>query len=168
LTTTAAWLTRLVGDERKRDDARLQVTNAAARKADLVREHGQRLIDELRTTVERDIESFRREFPGDETRAVLLETVQPGGGFVASKPASAPTVVLSVVPRVEVAAVNCEYRFTTANGLPPREDRFELMFASDGVAGGLVFKHLGTGQTFTNADALSEFLLVPLFLGRSR
>jgi hypothetical protein len=168
LTTTAAWLTRLADDERKRDDARLQLTNAAARKADLVREHGQRLIDELRTTVERDIASFAREFPGDQGREVFFETVQPGGGFVARKPASGPTVALSVVPHVDAASVACEYRFTNANGMPPREDRFELMFASDGVAGGLVFKHLGTGQTFANADALSEFLLVPLFLGRSR
>lgn len=165
---TVAWVTRLADDERKRDDARLELTNAAARKADLVRAHGQRLIDELRSTVERDIESFKREFPGDEARDVFFEAVQPGGGFMARKPALIPTVALRVVPKVEAASLSCEYRFTTANGLPPREDRFELMFASDAGDAGLHFKHLGTGQTFTNADALSEFLLVPVFLGRSR
>lgn len=166
--TTAPWLTRLADDERKRDEARLQVTNAAARKADLVREHGQRLIDDLRTVIERDIESFRREFPGDEVRDVLFEVVQPGGGFTACKPATAPTVSLSVVPHVDLASVNCAYRYTTANGLPAREDRFDLLFATDGADGALQFKHLGTGQTFASADALSEFLLVPVFLGRSR
>ncbi len=165
---TVAWVTRLADDERKRDEARLQLANAAARKADLVRAHGQRLIDELRSTVERDIESFRREFPGDQAREVLFEAVPPGGGFLARKPALAPTVDLRVVPKFDAASVSCEYRFTTTNGLPPREDRFELMFASDAAEGGLHFKHLGTGQTFTNADALSEFLLVPVFLGRSR
>jgi hypothetical protein len=26
----------------------------------------------------------------------------------------------------------CHYRFTLANGLPPREDRFDVVIASDG------------------------------------
>jgi hypothetical protein len=29
-------------------------------------------------------------------------------------------------------------------------------------------KHLGTGQVFATADALSEFLLGPVFTGRPR
>jgi hypothetical protein len=63
--------------------------------------------------------------------------------------------------------VSCHYRFTPAAGLPPRDDRFELMFADDGDAT-LRMKHHGTGQVFSTVDALSEFLLQPVFTGRPR
>jgi hypothetical protein len=42
------------------------------------------------------------------------------------------------------------------------------MFTSDGGDDTLQIKHHGTGQVFTNADALSEYLLVPIFTGRPR
>ena len=80
------WITRLADDERKRDDTRLRGTEAAARKADLVRVHGQRLLDALRATVARDIETFRLEFPGDGAREITLENGQADGGFMVRKP----------------------------------------------------------------------------------
>jgi hypothetical protein len=61
----------------------------------------------------------------------------------------------------------CDYRFTLPNGLPPREDRIDVMFAGDG-AETLQMKHQGTGRVFATADALSEFLLVPVMTGRPR
>jgi hypothetical protein len=61
----------------------------------------------------------------------------------------------------------CHYRFTLANGLPPREDRIDVMFSGDG-SDSLQMKHHGTGQLFSTADALSEFLLVPVLTGRPR
>jgi hypothetical protein len=165
---TGEWITRLAEDERKRDDVRLRATEAAARKADLVRVHGQRLLDELRAAVVRDIETFRHEFPGDPAREILYEAVQPDGGFVVRKP-QYPAVALSVAPHLLAASVSCAYRFTPTNGLPPREDRLEFMFTSDdGGDDRLQIKHHGTGQMFTNADALSEYLLVPVFTGRPR
>ena len=160
------WITRLADDERKRDDTRLRGTEAAARKADLVRVHGQRLLDTLRSTITRDIEAFRLEFPGDEAREIVLENVQPDGGFTVRKP-QYPTASLDVVPRLNSAAVGCQYRFTPTNGLPPREDRIELGFVGDGGES-LQIKHHGTGQVFTNADDLSEYLLLPVFTGRPR
>jgi hypothetical protein len=57
------------------------------------------------------------------------------------------------------------------NGLPPREDRLELVFAGNGENDGgetLQLKHHGTGQVFASADAISEYLLVPVFTGRPR
>jgi len=165
---TGEWITELAADERKRDAVRLRATNAATRKADLVRAHGRRLIDELRTTVVRDIEAFRGEFPGDPGRDILLEAVQPDGGFVVRKP-ECPTAVLRVAPHLSGAAasVSCEYQFTLTNGLPPREDRVEFMFTSSDDDT-LQIKHHGTAQVFANADALSEYLLVPVFTGRPR
>src|SRR2546425_11475289 len=139
---TGEWITRLAEDERKRDDVRVRATEAATRKADLVRVHGQRLLDELRTTIMRDIEAFRNEFPGDPAREILFEAVQPDGGFVVRKP-QYPTAALSVVPHLLAASVSCEYRFTPTNGLPPREDRLEFMFTS-GVDDTLQIKHHGT------------------------
>jgi hypothetical protein len=53
------------------------------------------------------------------------------------------------------------------NGLPPREDRLELVFAGNGGET-LQLKHHGTGQVFASADAISEYLLVPVFTGRPR
>ena len=160
----ADWIKRLVDDERKRDAVRVREEEAAARKADLIRVHGRRLIDELRATVTRDVEALRDEFAGDRTRDIVLEATEPEGGFVVRKP-GCPAVSLTVAPHLEAAAMGCHYRFTLTNGLPPREDRFELVFAGDeGPA--LQIKHHGRGQVFATADALSEFLLVPIFTGR--
>jgi hypothetical protein len=163
---TSEWIVRLAEDERKRDDARLRVTEAAARKAHLVEAHGQRLLDELRAAVVRDVESFRAEFPGDAAREIVFDGDQPDGGFVVRKP-EYPTAALTVAPRLATASVSCQYRFTPTNGLPPREDRFEFIF-SNGGDDSLQMKHQGTGQVFTTADALSEYLLVPVFTGRPR
>ena len=58
--------------------------------------------------------------------------------------------------------------------MPAREDRVEFFFSGAAGAAGaggedtLLIKHAGTGQLFTNADALSEYLLVPVFTGRPR
>jgi hypothetical protein len=63
--------------------------------------------------------------------------------------------------------MSCHYRFMSTNDMPPRDDRFELVFAGDeGPA--LQIKHHGTGQVFATAEALSEFLLVPVFTGHPR
>jgi hypothetical protein len=162
----ADWIKRLVDEERKRDAVRVREGEEAARKANLVRVHGRRLIDELRATVTRDVEAFRNEFPGDRARDIVLETTEPDGGFVVRKPES-PAVSLTVAPELEAATVGCHYRFTLTNGLPPREHRLELVFA--GVEGETMqMKHQGTGQVFATADALSEFLLVPVLTGRPR
>lgn len=164
---TAEWITRLAADERKRDDARSLITEAAARKERLVAANGQRLLDELRATVVRDIEMFRDQFRGDATREIVFESVRADGGFAVRKPPY-PNVALTVVPHLMSASLSCEYRFTAANGLPPREDRLELLLTSDDGAETLRVKHHGTGQVFTSADSLSEFLLVPVFTGRPR
>lgn len=160
------WIKRIADDERKRDALRLHVEETAARKADLVRLNGRRLIEELRATVTRDLEAFRDEFAGDRARDIVLEPTEPEGGFVVRKPAC-PAVSLTVAPHLEAAAIGCHYRFTQTNGLPPREDRVELVFAGDGGET-LQIKHLGMGKVFATADALSEFLLVPVFTGRPR
>ena len=162
----AEWIKRIADDERKRDAIRVREEEAAARKADLVRRNGRRLIDELRATVTRDIEAFRDEFAGDQTRDIVIEAIEPGGGFVVRKVAS-PAVVLTVAPDIEAAAMACHYRFTLRNGLPPREDRLELVLTGEGGEI-LQVKHQGTGQMFATPDALSEFLLVPVFTGRPR
>ena len=69
----AEWIKRIADDERKRDAVRTGQKEQAARKADLVRLHGRRLIDELRTTVTRDVEAFRDEFPRDAAREILRD-----------------------------------------------------------------------------------------------
>jgi hypothetical protein len=163
---TGEWIKRLADTERQRDDGRLRATEAAARRADFVRIHGQRMLDELRTTVVRDIDTFRCEFPGDAAREILFEVVEEGGGFVVKKP-QYPTASLSVAPHLSAASVCCEYRFTPTNGLPARQDRIEFLLTS-GADDTLQIKHHGTAQVFTNADALSEYLLVPVFTGRPR
>ena len=103
---------------------------------------------------------------GDPGRDIVFEDAEPEGGFVVRKPES-PAVSLTVAPHLEAAAMGCHYRFTSTRGLPPREHRFELVFT--GVEGETMqMKHHETGQVFTTADALSEFLLVPVFTGRPR
>lgn len=163
----AEWITRLAADERKRDDARSLVAAAAARKERVVAAQGQHLLDELRATIARDIEWFRSEFPGDPTREILFESVEADGRFAVRKPRY-PAVALTVVPHLSAASLTCVYRFTVANGLPPREERIELLLMSDSGDDTLRVKHHGTGQVFAGADALSEFLLVPVFTGRPR
>ena len=165
----AEWIKRVADDERRRDSVRVKEDEVAARKADLVRRNGQRLIDELRDAITRDAAAFRDEFPGDAARSITVEALEdkmPDGGFVVRKPAPA-AVSLSVSPNLDAATTVCHYRFTLADGLPPREDRIEVMFAGDG-GDTLQMKHHGTGQVFSTADKLSEFLLVPVFTGRPR
>ena len=162
----ADWIKRIADDERKRDMVRAKEDEMTARKADLVRRNGRRIIDELRATVTRDAESFRDEFAGDRTREVVVEATAVDGGFVVRKPAPG-AVALTVTPNLEAAAVACHYRFTLANGLPPREDRIDITFAGDGGET-LQMRHHGSGQVFATADALSEFLLVPVLTGRPR
>jgi hypothetical protein len=162
----AEWIKRIADDERKRDAVRAGQKEQADRKADLVRLHGRRLIDELRATVTRDVEAFRDEFARDLSREILMDPTEAEGGFLVRK-ASFPAVSLTVEPNLDAGALNCHYRFTPTNGLPPREDRFDLLFSGDGT-GALQLKHHGQGQVFSTADALSEFLLVPVFTGRPR
>jgi hypothetical protein len=162
----ADWIKRIADDERKRDTVRVREDEMAARKADLVRRNGRRLIDELRATITRDVEAFRDEFAGDPARDIVVEATPPDGGFVVRKPAP-NAVSLSVTPNLEAAAVVCHYRFTATNGLPPREDRIDVTFAGDGGET-LQMKHHGTGQVFATPDAFSEFLLVPVLTGRPR
>jgi len=162
----ADWIKRIADDERKRDAARVQEDEMAARKADVVRRNGRQLVDELRAAVTRDIQAFRQEFPGDRTRDVVVDTAVPNGGFVIRKPAPAG-VLLTVTPNLEAATMVCDFRFTPTNALPPREDRVHVTFTGDGGES-LQMKHLGTGQMFATVDSLSEFLLVPVLTGRPR
>jgi hypothetical protein len=160
------WIKRIADDERKRDAVRVREEETAARKAELVRLNGRRLIDELRATVTRDVEAFRAGFPGDRARDIVLETTEADGGFVVRKPAP-HAVSLTVAPQLDATAMACHYRFVPTNNMPPRDDRFELVFAGDeGPA--LQIKHHGTGRVFATAEAVSEFLLVPVFTGRPR
>ena len=165
----ADWIKRIADDERKRDAVRVREEEMAARKADLVRLTGRRLLDELRAAVARDVEAFRNEFAGDRSRDIVVDPTDATGGFVVRKPAS-PAVTLTAAPHLERAVLDCHYRFTSTSGLPPREDRLELVFAPDGVAGAetLRIKTQRTGQVFASVDALSEYLLGPVFTGRPR
>jgi len=162
----AEWIKKVADDERKRDALRLAEDETVARKADLVRRNGRRLVDELCVTVTRDVQAFRDEFAGDPARDIAVNVTAPDGGFTVRKPAPA-AVSLVVSPNLETASMLCHYRFTLTNGLPPREDRIDIMFAGDGSEN-LQMKHHGTGQLFATADALSEFLLVPVMTGRPR
>src|SRR5260221_652160 len=155
----ADWIKRIADEERKRDAARVREEEIAARKSDLVRLNGQRLIDDLRATITRDLEAFRNEFPGDATREVTLEGTE-SGGFVVRKMAS-PAVVLTVAPNLDTASRACHFRFALRNNLPPREDRVELVLARDG-AETLLRRHQGTGQDVATASGLSTFLAAPV------
>lgn len=160
------WIKRLAEDERRRDAVRAGEEALAARKADLVRRNARRLVDELRATIARDLEAFAREFVGDAARTITLDAAAADGGFSIHK-AAAPGVTLTVTFQLETGVLHCHYRFTPTNGLPPREDRVELAFTGDDRAT-LQMKHGGSGRMFATADALSEFLLVPVLTGRPR
>jgi hypothetical protein len=162
----ADWIARLADDERKRDELRNLASAAAERRASLARVLGRRMVEELRVAITRDVDVFRQEFPGDQTRAIVFDDARPGGGFVVGKPAS-PSVSLDVVPHLDSAVVNCRYQFTPTNGLPAREDRVELMFAGDQEES-FQIKNQGTGQVYSSVEALSEYLLSPVFTGRPR
>jgi hypothetical protein len=170
MTTTVAiadWIKRIADDERKRDAARVREDELAARKLDLVRMNGRRLVDELRGAIMNDVEAFRSEFPGDAARDIVIDGGSMDGGFVVRKPAPCG-VILTVTPNLEGASMTCHYRFARAGGLPPLEDRIDVMFASDGGGDDLQMKHHKTGQIFAAAGAVSELLLVPVLTGRPR
>ena len=162
----ADWIRRIADDERRRDSQRMKEDDLTARNAALVRLNGRRLVDELRAAVTHDADAFRGEFPGDRARDIVVDTEMPDGGFVVRKPAPG-AVTLTVTPNLQAASMTCHYHFARAGGLPPVEDRIDVMFAGDG--GDVVhMKHHKTGQIFATADALSELLLVPVLTGRPR
>lgn len=165
---TRAWITQLADDERRRDALRAVELDAAAGRAELVRRHGRGLIGELHAAMTDDVEAFRNEFPGDRARELVIDPSETGaeGAFAVRKPGP-PAVTLSVAPRWDAGSVSCRYCFTTNNGMPAREDRFDLVLTRDG-ADGARFKHQNSGQVFATADALSEYLLRPVFTGRPR
>lgn len=162
----ADWIKRVADDERQRDEAQLTKHETAARKAELIRSQGRRLIDELCAAVTRDVAAFRGEFAGDRAREFVVDTTALDGGFAVRKPAPSETT-LTVVPNLDAAVTVCTYRFTIGTGMPPREDRIEVLFTGNDSAT-LQMKHRATGQVFATADALSEFLLVPVLTGRPR
>jgi len=162
----ADWIKRIADDERRRDTVRLREDETAARKADLVRRNGRRLIDELRAAVARDVDAFRGEFIGDGAREIVVDATVNDGGFAVRRTAS-PTVSLTIAPNLNAAVMVCVFRFAVGGGMPPREDRLDVLFVED-ATGTLQMKHRGTGQVFATADALSEFLLVPVLTGRPR
>jgi len=162
----ADWIKRIADDERRRDSQRLKEDELVARNAAVVRLNGRRLVDEVRAAVTDDADAFRSEFPGDQTRNVVVDAEMPDGGFVVRKPAPG-AVTLTVTPNLEGAFMTCHFHFIRTGGLPPVEDRFDVMFAGDG--GDVVqMKHHKTGQIFATAAALSELLLVPVLTGRPR
>jgi hypothetical protein len=160
------WIKRIADDERMRDAARATKDEQAARKADLDQRNGRRLIDDLRATMTRDVDAFRDEFAGDHAREVTVAAAAPDGGFMVLKPEPS-AVSLAVRLNLETASMSCHYLWILPHGLPPREDRFDVIFAGD-EGEILHVKHPGTGQVFTTTDALSEFLLVPVLTGRQR
>jgi hypothetical protein len=169
MSTTVAidtWVKRLADDERMRDATRLEDDETASRRANLVRRNGRRLIDELLAVVTRDVEAFRAEFPEDRSRDVVVAASGPDGGFVVTKPARA-AASLTVTPNLDAAAIVCHFRFMLSDGLPPREDRFDVTFAA-GAGDPLLMRHNGTGRVFATPEVLSEFLLVPVLSGRCR
>ena len=103
---------------------------------------------------------------GGSRKADERNILRADGGFVVRKPAPA-AVSLTVVPNLDAATLVCHYRFTSTDGLPPREDRVNVMFVGVGTET-LQMKHHGTGQVFATAEGLSEFLLVPVLTGRPR
>ncbi len=162
---TAEWVTRLANDERRRDEVQLRAKQAVDRRTDLVSQHGRRMLDELRTTVVRDVEAFRREFPGDPVRAFLIEEHMDGGFSV--RRLERPTASMAIVPTAAVGSLSCEYLFTSANGTPPRRDLLDFVFTNS-TDNTLQLKLQGTAQVFTDSDTLSEYLLVPVLTGRPR
>ena len=162
----AEWIRRIADDERKRDAVRLGEEETASRKAHLVRQNGRRLLDELRAAIARDVEAFCDEFAGDASRVIVFQATPTTGGFVVRKPGS-PSVTFTAIVDPDMAAMDCHYQFASSSGLPPREDRLDLAFVADG-AETLQIKTHRTGQLFANADALSEYLLTPVFTGRPR
>jgi len=162
----ADWIKRLAEDEHKRDAVRPAPEVDAAQRSDLVRRHRRHLVGELQSAIRRDVEAFRREFPDDSSREIVLDATKPDGGFVVRK-AAAPPVSLRIDPYLEAGTIACYYRFTSANGLPPRDHRFKLSFSANGE-GMPQLTLQGTWRVFPTADAVSEFLLVPVFTGRPR
>ena len=146
------WITRLAGDERRRDAVRTSEMEAAARRRISRTGMDGGWSTSLRSTITHDLDAFRLEFPFDSARELILDAGAEGG-FEVRKPGR-PAVSLSVVPRWDTASVSCDYCFTSEGGLPARRERFDLVFAPIG-ADAARFKHDGSGQVFSTADALS-------------
>lgn len=57
---------------------------------------------------------------GDRSRNIIVDTTEVTGGFAVRKPAP-PTVIVTAAPDLAAATMKCHHRFTTSDGMPPRE-----------------------------------------------
>ena len=162
----AGWIKRVADDERSRDAAHVEQATLAARRADLAGQRRRRLIDDLRSAMVRDTGAFRGEFAGDAARDVVVGVARADGAFSVTKPAPS-AASLSMTPKPDEGILTCTYLFARPDGLPPREDHVQIVFADTGDEA-LTMQHYGTGRTFAGCDDLSEFLLVPVLTGRPR
>ena len=155
------WVSRFAEEERQRDDARQDKAAAAALRADVARSHLHSLLDALMEQVATDVEAFAREFP---ERAITFEK-RPFGGFIVRR-AHFPEVRLTVAPNVEAGTIFVEYISTSGSGTSIPQPR-ELVVGGH-QADALHFKDEDGQQAFRKVEQLSEYLLAPVFAGRTR
>jgi hypothetical protein len=155
------WVRRFAEEERRRDAVERREVDTVAEQGEAVRARSLALLDALRTQVARDVKAFSREFPG---RSISFEQGLPGGGFVVRR-GHYPEVHLTVVPNLSGSAISVQYLLASGTGTeapPPRE----LVVAGHDDAPH--FRDEESQQAFRKIEQLSEYLLVPVFVGRLR
>ena len=128
-----------------------------------MRRHGPGLLHDLHATMTQDVDVF-----GTNFQTIRHATSSSTTSRKVGSPFASPDIRRSRSasrragpPRLWVAVLPSD------NGMPAREDRFELVLAPQGDDAAQ-FKHHSSGQVFGTVEALSEYLLTPVFTGRPR
>jgi len=150
------WIDALGSDEEKRRKSEELHTQSQFRRAEIIRLKRNALWESLMAVINRDVEKFRTTFKG--RRSVEMTTVSELGFRLFKSPY--PTVLMDAEIPLNGTSIKVSYS-RTFNQISPMERVDETFELTVDRSDNLVIAH--NGRVFPNLDAVSIFLLEPVF-----
>lgn len=150
------WIDALGSDEEQRRKSEAERTHSQFHRAEIIRLKRSALWESLMAVINRDVEKFRATFKG--RRSVEMTTVSELGIRLFKSPY--PTVLMDAEIPPHGTSIKVSYS-RTFNQISPMERVDETFELTVDRSDNLVIAH--NGRVFPNMDAVSRFLLEPVF-----
>jgi hypothetical protein len=154
--TMGDWIDALGSEEEKRRKSEEIHTQSQFRRAEIIGQKKDALWASLMAVINRDVDKFRTMFKG--RRSVDLTTISPLGIRLFKSPY--PTVLMDAEIPPNGTSIKVSYS-RTFNQISPMERVDETFELTLDRSDDLVIAH--NGRVFPNLDAVSRFLLEPVF-----
>ncbi len=150
------WIDELGNDDGQPDKSEELHTRALFHRAEVIRQKKHALWTSLMNVIHRDVEKFGTKFKG--RRSIELTAVSELGFSLYKSPF--PTVLMNAEIPFDGTSIKVSY-ITTFNQLAPMERTSESFELTVDESDNLLIAH--NGRLFSNLDAVSRFLLEPVF-----